>query len=246
MKKNLFVLFFLFIIGCGGNIENNNETNTTIKAPYSLDKFKPVLNISKLQAPTSEYDPKYSTHYGEFEGVYNEYFYLEDNRYMTFYMCEEENDHRRSELRFKDDFKVSSFHYIRAKLKIFPLNEEKEFTFLQIHADAHYPDTPNKPLLRVAWRKDYNDLKDHLWAIIRLSASEANYLKVDLGKRPEDFFNILVEVNDSYLNITLNGKKEVDNFDVSYWDDYYNYFKAGVYLQGKGCAKTLFDELEVK
>jgi hypothetical protein len=240
MKKFLFMLFLL-LIDCNGFNKNN-----IIKIPYSLDKFKPVLNISKLRAPTSEYDPKYSTHYGNFEGVYNKYFYLENNRYMTFYMCEnDESEHKRSELRFRNDFKVRENHYLKARVKILPLSEEKEFTFLQIHADANYDNTPNKPLLRIAWRKKYNGVKNHLWAVIRLSPNKAEYLKVDLGKRPEKFFDIVIKINNLKLYVFFNGQKKVD-INVKYWSKYYNYFKAGVYLQGRGCAKVLFDKLEIK
>jgi hypothetical protein len=203
------VLLILLLIGCSGsNIDFNK--NSTITSPYFLDKFKSVLNVSKLQAPTSKYNPKYSIHYGKFKGIYNKYFYLENNRYMSFYMCEDdESEYKRSELRFRDDFKVSENHYLKARVKVFPLSEEKEFTFLQIHADANYDNTLNKPLLRIVWRKEYNSVKDHLWAIIRLSVTKANYLKVDLGKRPDKFFDFVIKINKSKLYIFLNGEKKL-------------------------------------
>ncbi|GAX87446.1 conserved hypothetical protein [Lebetimonas natsushimae] len=245
MKKIIILISLIFNIIFAYTF--NQEKNFSTKSPYCLDKFKFILNISKLQAPKSKFDSEYSTYYGKFEGIYNKYFYLENNNYMTFYICEKnENEHRRSELRFRNDFKVSENHYLKVRVKILPLNEKKEFTFLQIHADAHYDNTPNKPLLRVIWRKEYNGLKDHLWVIIRDSnENNVEYLKIDLGKRPENFFNIVVKVKESKLYVFLNGKKKV-GIDVSFWKKYNNYFKAGVYLQGRGCAKVLFDKLWIK
>jgi hypothetical protein len=244
----IIVLFLtIFLFGCGFGTNTQHSEN---KVAYSLDKFKPVLQISKLQAPTSKYNPKYSTKYGEFKDVYNKFFYLQDGKYMTFYMCQtNEDDYNRSELRFKNDFKVSSQieHIMEAKVKIFPLDQQKEFTFLQIHSDDNVKDSPkiNKPLLRIAWRKEYNNINDHLWAVIRLE-NDGEYDKIDLGKRPITFFYVTIKIKDSQLSVFVNGKKKIDNFDVSYWDKYYNYFKAGVYLQGFGCVKVLFDKLSIK
>jgi hypothetical protein len=215
--------------------------------PYSLDKFKGVLNISKLQAPYSKYDPLYGVKYGKFKDVCNKYFYLQDNKYMAFFMCQDdESEHKRSELRFKDDFKVSENHTLEARLKIFPLNQEREFTFLQIHADSTLKNLPtiNKPLLRITWWRELHNIYNHLWAVIRLGTSSfSKYAKIDLGKKPEDFFDITIKVENSKLSIWINGENKIDNFDISYWNKYYNYFKAGVYLQGVGCAKVLFDKL---
>lgn len=215
--------------------------------PYSLDKFKGVLNISKLQAPYSKYDPLYCVKYGKFKDVCNKYFYLQDNKYMAFFMCQDdESEHKRSELRFKDDFKVSENHTLEARLKIFPLNQDREFTFLQIHADSTLKNLPtiNKPLLRITWWRELHNIYNHLWAVIRLGSGKfSRYAKIDLGKKPKDFFDVTIRVKNSKLSIWINGENKIDNFDVSYWNKYYNYFKAGVYLQGVGCAKVLFDKL---
>jgi len=220
--------------------------------PYSLTKFRPVLNISKFQAPYSHYDPLYSTKYGKFEDFCNQYFHLQDNKYMTFFMCQDnEREHRRSELRFRDDWKVSDnkSHILEANLKIFPLNQQREFTFLQIHADSTLKNSPiiNKPLLRVTWQNELHNIHNHLWAVIRLgTAIHSRYAKIDLGKKPKGFFNVKIEVKNSKMSIWINNQKKISNFDVSYWNKFYNYFKAGVYLQGVGCSKVLFNKLSVK
>ncbi len=215
--------------------------------PYSKNKFKDILNISKLQAPNSKYNSRWSTKYGDFKQFENRYFYLTDNKYMVFQMCEKKNIHKRSELRVRDEWKVSSkkAQILEARVKIFSLNETKEFTFLQIHADATLKNNSiiNKPLLRIVWKRKNN----HIWAIIRNNndTDSCSYKKVDMGLLPNGFFNIKIEVQNSKINIWINKNKKVNNMNVSYWKKYYNYFKAGVYLQDIGCAKVLFDKLRL-
>ena len=207
-------------------------------SPYSLDKFHQILDISKLQAPTSHYNPKYSVKYGEFKNYANKFFYLKDNKYMVFFMCGKKN---RSELRLHQDFKVNTkkAFSLNVKVKIFPISA-KEFTFLQIHTETK--NSINKPLLRIAWRKNYHHLKNHIWAIIRKSAkiNKQKYQKVDLGKISNRFFDVNIKVKNNKLFLNFDNKKYV--FDVSYWK-YNNYFKAGVYLQTNGCAKVYFDKI---
>ena len=214
-------------------------------APYSLKKFRSILDSSKLQAPKSHFDPLYSVPYGRFAYYSNRYFYLQDNRFMTFFMCGKKN---RSELRMKQDWKVDTKKPVTlyARLFLLPLNAKREFTFLQIHADSTMPNSINKPLLRLVWKKELHDLYDHLWAVLRTSADplEQSYEKVDLGKMPNRFFNVKIEVKANRLKISVDNREY--KFDVGYWSKFYNYFKAGVYLQDAGCAKVLFDKLYVK
>jgi len=236
--KKLIIFITTFLFACN--------------SPYSLNKFKPILNISKLQAPYSKYNPLFATKYGNFKNVCNRYFYLQDNQYMTFFMCQnDENEHRRSELRFKNDWKVSdkNAHILEANLKIFPLNQDREFTFLQIHADSTLKNRPtiNKPLLRITWQYELHNIYNHLWAVIRLGTyRHSKYAKIDLGKRPKNFFNVKIITQNSKLSILINNRKKISNFNVSYWNEFYNYFKAGVYLQGVGCSKVLINKLKIK
>ena len=216
--------------------------------PYSLNKFKSVLKISKFQAPLSSYNSLYSAKYGEFKDFCNKYFYLQDNKYMAFFMCDKKH---RSELRFKNDWKVSTkkAKILEAEVKLFPLNEKREFTFLQIHADSTLKNKPiiNKPLLRIVWYKSLRGKKNHLWAVIRTCADPYTmcYSKIDLGEMPKGFFDVKIKVQNSNLKIWINNKLKVDK-DVSYWNKFENYFKAGVYLQDYGCAKALFNRLKIK
>ncbi|BAF69299.1 polysaccharide lyase family 7 protein [Nitratiruptor sp. SB155-2] len=219
-------------------------------APYAIQKFRHVLNHAKLQAPKSHFDPRWSVPYGQFQYFANRYFYLQDARFMTFFMCGKKH---RSELRFKEEWRVETKvpKIIRARVYLFPLDQKKEFTFLQIHADSHRAGDNgkiiNKPLLRLTWWKEQHNKHDHLWAVIRLSADpdKQRYEKIDLGKRPNSFFDVSIEVKRSRMKIYINHMLKIDK-DVSYWNGFWNYFKAGVYLQGDGCAKVLFDSLTMK
>jgi hypothetical protein len=221
-------------------------------APYRVEKFQAILQDSKLQAPVSSYDARWSVKYGKFKYFSNQYFYLQDNNYMTFQMCELKH---RSELREKEDWQVTTKKkkILEAEFFLFPLNSQKEFTFLQIHADANYNREDlnqtliNKPLLRITWWKKLHKKKNHLWAVIRMTPNieEQKYVKLDLGEKADDFSKIKITVQDSELKIFLNEKLKID-MDVHYWDQQWNYFKAGVYMQDSGCAKVLFKTLQMK
>ncbi len=214
--------------------------------PASSSNFKDILNVSKLQAPTSSYDEQWGTKYGAFEGVSNRYFYLHNNE-INFRMCDES---ARSELRFEEDWKTNtnSLKSIEAEIQILPLSTEEEFTFMQIHSDGTLTDEPviNAPLLRVVWKKDYQDIQNHLWGIIKLNTDEdsTEYKKVDLGINTGKFFTLKLEIQNNQLSVFLDGNLLIDE-DVSYWEDYSSYFKLGVYMQSNGCASTIFSSINI-
>jgi len=217
------------------------------EAPSSSSTFKGVLSVSKLQAPTSSYDERWGTLYGEFEGVSNRYFYLHDNA-INLRVCDLS---ARSELRFQEDWKTStsSVKSIEARLEVLPLTTEKEFTFMQIHSDATLSsdNVINSPLIRIVWRKDYNGMQNHLWAIIKLDDIEdsTEYKKVDLGVKSESLFTLKLQVQNNQMSLWLDGGLKVDKQDVSYWQDYPSYFKVGVYMQSKGCASSVFSAINL-
>lgn len=236
-------VFFLFLLSALSLIAYD--------APYRLEKFQNILKESKLQAPTSYFDAKYSTDYGQFQYFGNKYFYLQDNQYMTFSMC---NKKHRSELREKEEWHITTQKkkIFFATVFLFPLNEVREFTFLQIHADPNYPKDAqhlsiNKPLLRIVWKKNYHGKKEHIWAVIRTSPylDEQKYIKKDLGAYHNEFFSVKISVKNSQLTIFMDQQQKV-SISVSYWNKMWNYFKAGVYLQDNGCAKVLFKKLLIK
>jgi hypothetical protein len=169
---------------------------------------------------------------------------------MAFEMCGKK---KRSELRLQKEWRVETAKKKRlfAKVKIFPLDQEKEFTFLQIHANSNRKGINgkkiNKPLLRLTWWKEQKNRHDHLWAVIRTSGdvNEQKYIKIDLGLRPKNFFTTTIEVKKNIMKIFVNSQMKI-KINVDYWQGYWNYFKIGVYNQGDGCSKAIFDRLEVE
>ena len=218
--------------------------------PYSQKKFRDVLKKTKLQAPESSYNPRYSVKYGEFENYANKYFYLQDGKYMVFEICGKKY---RSELRQQKEWKVETNipQELFARVKLFPLDQKREFTFLQIHANSNRVGDNgkkiNKPLLRITWWKEQKNRYNHLWAVIRLSGdvNEQKYMKIDMGTMPKGFFDVKIAVKNSQMRIYLNNKLKID-MSVDYWEGYWNYFKAGVYNQDDGCSRALFDKLTIR
>ncbi|MBB3207308.1 hypothetical protein FHS27_003129 [Rhodopirellula rubra] len=219
-------------------------------APYDLEKFRSVLDDSKLQAPTSS---PTKIKQGDFRGASNEYFFLDKTgRYMTFTV---EGDSNRSELRQSTgdwDTATETPQRLIARVRVFVPEDEglEQFTFLQIHDKKNGSEGLNKPLLRLTRRSDYRDKQDHLWAHIRTpeNGNEPISLKnfatknVDLGPRPEGFFDVEIRVQKSRMTVAINGQTKVD-MDVSYWNGLNNYFKAGVYNQNNGRSKVEFESL---
>ncbi len=223
---------------------------TADAVPYDLEKFRPVLDDSKLQAPTSS---PTLIEQGQFEGATNEYFFLDDTgQTLTFTVT---GDSKRSELRQESgewDTATSTPQRLVARVKVYvpETPELEQFTFLQIHDTTNDPGSLNKPLIRITRRGDYRNTQDHLWAAIRtpadfdqpISLENLATLNVDLGPRPEGFFDAEIRVHNSQMTVMIDGETKVD-LDVSYWDGLANYFKAGVYNQDPGTSKVEFESL---
>ena len=216
--------------------------------PYDLEKFRPVLDDSELQAPTSS---PAKIPRGQFDGQDNEYFFLDDSeQYMVFTVSGEAN---RSELRqetpeWQTSSSVEQALSARVSIPLPETNTLNQFTFMQIHDTA---DGLNKPLIRLTWQRNRDGKADHLWAAIRtpddygrpISSDNLSGIQVDLGPRPLGFFDAVIAVQNNQLTVELQGQTVID-MNVSYWDGLDNYFKAGVYLQDPGRATALFDQLD--
>lgn len=220
------------------------------EVPYDLEKFRAVLDDSKLQAPASS---PTMIERGKFEGASNEYFFLDETgQYMTFTVT---GDSKRSELRqLTGDWDTSTATPQRlvARVRVsVPEDEQLEqFTFLQIHDKKDGDHGLNKPLIRITRRGDYRGTKDHLWAAIRtpedfkkpISLKNLATKNIDLGRRPNGFFDAEIHVQNGQMKVLINGKTKVD-MDVSYWNGLNNYFKAGVYNQDPGTSIAEFESL---
>ena len=205
--------------------------------PYDLGKFQAVLNEAKLQAPQSQ---KFISP-GKFAGRSEPFFFLSKGGHLTFKM---KGQSHRSELRQTQEWKTSTSKPVRmiGSVRLAQPTDRAmdQFTFMQIHDSEK---ELNKPLLRLAWIKTRKGTNDHLWSIVRNGTQrKSTYTYVDLGPRPDDFFGSEVTVADNRLRVHLNGEPMV-NVDVSYWQDWSSYFKAGVYNQSEGMATVEFNSL---
>ncbi len=217
-------------------------------APYNLSKYRPVLDDSKLQAPTS------STliAHGDFADKSNQYFRLDSSgKYMTFTVS---GDSKRSELRqMSGDWQTStsSWRKMIGEVKVFYPNSSSssldQFTFMQIHDSTSL----NKPLIRLVWHRSRSGQSDHLWAVIRIPAnpnqpiSSSNLATQweDLGPRPSGFFKSEIKVKNNQMKVRINSVTKVD-VDVTYWDGLDSYFKAGTYNQDPGTSKVQYRSLK--
>jgi len=254
MIQNIFIFLIstLFIVGCDfrkppdedtakqiDKVANQNliydETpiydEDTSKYPNDIDKFKDVLSRSKYQYP----DSNTTVEYDQFDGYKTKNFYVDANDDFYFILKKEKDSTKvRDELRqgpesgewvssdSDGNFWVSTIRCFKPKVGV------STYTWMQIHGTI---DTFNYPLLRLLWVRSRHDIYDHLWAIVITSNpdDERVYDWVDLGKRPDDFFDASVYVKENTMKIKINGEV-IKRYEVDYWEDVTNYFKAGIYL----------------
>lgn len=235
-------MFFMnkekILAGLAGIVLGLFSVVTFADDPYSLSRFQSVLDDSKLQAP----DSSAARRQGELPGFSDWFFRLDSTgKYMTFEMT---GDSARSELRQMNEWQTSSstWNKMIGEVKLFYPSTPtlNQYTFMQIHDSGSYP---NKPLIRLTWRRDRAGLSDNLWAAIRLSATENRYQWVNLGKRPSGFFKSEIKVANNTMRVLINGVPMID-MNVAHWDGLSSYFKVGVYLQDEGTAKAQFRRLK--
>jgi len=224
--------------------DKKTQNNTQTYPPYSIKKFKPILDHSKLQYPNSQTTVKEP---GEFEGFKTDYFYAQNSNLIFVVKQKPDFSIDRLELREKypnkkyyGEWKVNTkkTKELKAAFK-FEKPELKEFTFLQIHTDPNIKNSINKPLLRIVWLdyKSKNGKKyyDYIWAIVKTDSKGEKNIYVPLMKRNNNIMHIKIKVRKNKLYITSDKKKFSKK--VSFWKKYYNYFKAGIYVSGSANKK---------
>lgn len=227
-SSTIFILSALFSLALGQYV-----------APGTLSKFHPVIELSKLQSPESNtvavkpYD------------VAEWFFHLQDSTYMQFQM---NGEGYRSELRQmtsdedEAEWSVTGSQTMSAEIALpTPEPAMEEFTFMQVHCGV-------KPALRVGWFKEFDGQTDALVATLRLNAEDdGDFEKYYLGQRSSDTTAYEVKVEGSKISVSIGGVTVRSDMDVSFWDSYDCYFKAGVYIQSQSddstIARTKFREL---
>ncbi len=212
------------------------------EAPYNNPNFRSVLSKAKLQFPTD----KIRIGYGRFPNKAKPYFYLEKKRYMTFKVKKEQNAAIvRAELRLgPEDWSVYTLRpkILNAEIHLSNPKGLNQITLLQIHAI-----NPSFPPLRITWLRSHRGIKNHIWAIFRASPYHAGIHYVDLGKREgKKFTRYSIKVVNGNLEVWVDWKLRAKQ-SLALWKNTKNYFKAGVYLSGRGdhgLAKARYRLLE--
>lgn len=218
-------------------------TAATTLCPFDLVQFQPVLNQCRLQCPSTS-RPVAN---GNFANVSIPNHFYVDNSTMILSM----DYHRgsRCELRHNEEWSTAedaTFQY-KAFMRVVPKNAGS-FTIMQIHSKS-YTGTDGKRYLKgpplMLGRGDRGDIKDHLWAYLRVSLEPKKVAPFDLGPSPQDFFELDVLVDDGFIYISLDGHKMLQE-DVRHLDPLpRNYFKTGTYVHGRGTPRVEYKSLEM-
>lgn len=220
----------------------------TSYCPDDIPKFQDVLDHSKYQYP----DNNTTVDYNDFNGYKTKNFYVnEDNDFYFVLSKVKDSTKVRNELREGPQSREwqtsdSNEHSWVTKVRCFkPKVGITSYTWMQIHGTN---DTFDYPILRLLWVRSRNGIYDHIWSIVIISnpGDAKIYEWTDLGKRPNDFFDAAVYVQNNTMKININNNT-IRTYDVSYWKDVSNYFKAGVYLnifQDGGDAVVAYRELQ--
>ena len=218
-------------------------TAATTLCPFDLVQFQPVLTQCRLQCPSTS-RPVAN---GNFANVSIPNHFYVDNSTMVLSM----DYHRgsRCELRHNEEWSTAedaTFQY-KALMRVVPKNAGS-FTIMQIHSKS-YTGTDGKryrkgPPLMLG-RGDRGDVKDHLWAYLRVSLEPKMVVPFDLGPCPQDFFELDVLVDDGFIYISLDGHVKVRE-GVRHLDPLpRNYFKTGTYVHGSGTPRVEYKSLEM-
>jgi len=244
-KILVFLIGTLFIVACDAHkpptdvLENSDLTydetpvydESTSLYPADFDKFKGILKNSKYQYPHDTL----TVSYDQYDGYKTENFYVDKNENLYFILTKEhDTPKRRNELRegpesrewhtsdADGNFWVSNIRCFKPKPGL------QSYTWMQIHGTSN---TFNYPLLRLLWVRNRGGIYDHNWAIVIISNPDEPkiYEWIDLGKRPDTFFDAAVYVQNNLMEIKINNKV-IKTYNVSYWETVENYYKAGIYI----------------
>lgn len=215
--------------------------------PYDFDKYKAALNSSKLQFPRDNT----AAEYGEFTNYKSSGFYTDKEGYLHFTSTKEADTLKtRSELREEVEWRTDDVdgNYWIGRLKCLkPDVGITSYTWMQIHGTN---ESYNYPVLRLFWARQRDGQYDHLWAVVivndPLPGEIFQYVYTDLGPRTDEFFSAEVHVRENLMIVMIDRDVKLA-YRVGYWQDVWNYYKAGIYVnryQDGGEASVIFESLE--
>eukprot|EP00892_Ulva_mutabilis_P001151 jgi/Ulvmu1/11036/UM007_0217.1 len=229
------------LVGADGDCSDSSS-------PGSKDKFRDVLSVSKLQAPTSE-DNEFDLrlrcyHSPDFNlQTWDMWDIPVDETFMRFTQTLVDG---RSELRipvfpdtsvgyFRGDTDTVQRFYGRFRLPATDTEDEDDrYTFMQLHQNK------GNPRVRLYTRSNKDGKKDYLWAAIRKGSDDEDPEHVPITPRPNGFFFAEIKLERSQLYIKLSTAPPISR-TVS-WTDLQCYFKAGSYVQ-EGPPKKYFVDI---
>jgi hypothetical protein len=259
--KNIIAIFILVILqGCGFvdfyTEENPNSEYDQLPSfdakrmqpPYTLEKFRSVLDRSKLQ----DMEGETVVNPGNYTGYLTPHFFALDE--MLYFVSEKRSDQEKTRTELREyparwHTNEAHVHIWKGEIRCFlPKEGIDTYTWMQIHGTN---ETYDYPLLRLVWVRSREGIKDHLWAILITNQpyeKERRYEWIDLGKRSSNVFKVRVETGDNRLLIYIDDRFQKE-YDISYWAEVENYFKAGIYINRHddyGTAAVAFRELFFK
>lgn len=252
---SIAILFLAFLAGCGTSFQHENpvrngfndgstliphDDETSWAAPYTVAKFRPVLDRCKLQCPDSGTSVNNGT---DLQNAASRFFHVANTNKMEFYQSGKNN---RTELRELSEWSTATTNArsLTARVKVQGVSPDmNEVTIFQIHESGAFP---NEPLLRVSWIRYKYGLTNHVWSIRRTNVTSEACIYTDLGAPGNQYFKINITVITNRLTVTVNDAALVKNQGVGFWKKLTNYFKAGAYLQSEGYATIRFDALSMK
>lgn len=201
-------------------------------APPEIVKLKSVLRKCKSQAPIASSETKDLT-----RKFSNEYFFPKDGG-MVFKVA---RNKKRSELRQFNEWRTNTEKRIRMVGVVnFPTEfslSMQRYTFMQIH--GHFA-----PLIRIAAIDRRKGKNSYLWAVIRSGLWHTDVRSYPLVQRPQGHFKCESNVKMKQMLVLVNDTVVAD-IDVSSWENYRNYFKAGgtsfLYYAHGQCLSSICD-----
>jgi len=115
------------------------------------------------------------------------------------------------------------------KVRLYYSETISNYTWIQIHATKPF----SWPLLRLTTLHNKDGVYDHIWLVYMVGGEiDSERRWIDLGKRPKKTFDFKVFIHKNRLIVSISGVEKF-NQDISYWESYENYYKAGPYFTKK-------------
>ncbi|SFV62439.1 Alginate lyase precursor [hydrothermal vent metagenome] len=247
---NITIALILFV-GCKP-VEHKDVTPTSgavqerAQEQYIPEKFVHLFENSKLQYPNGEVAIPYN---GFTEDTFRDNFYInvEGDLVMSLNKTKEyghnvlRNELREGPVEWGTNDPLGAT--LKGKVRLFYSETISNYTWVQIHAAKPF----SWPLLRLTTIHHKDDLYDHIWLVYMVGGEvDSERRWIDMGKRPKETFDFEVSVYRNRMVVTINGVEKF-NKDVSYWEPYQNYYKAGIYFTKKdeiGTGMVIFTELD--